>query len=322
MDVVDFWKGRRVVVAGGFGFVGSHVARHVASLGAKVIPCSRCAGCDLRDFDATLDFFRHHTPHVVINCAANQGGLAYQKLKPADLYRDNILINLNLMESAAQTRSVKKFVNIIAGCAYPGQMGHDAMREDMLFNRPVHPSVQTYGSVKRAALVQGMAYRDQYNLDAISLVLINLYGPGEHFTPDRSHALAALLRKVYEAKRDSLPAITIWGSGSPVREWLYVKDAAEGIALAAEKYSAKTPLNIATGQGISVLALTKIIKGIVGYEGRIEHDMDKPEGAPYKVANIAKMKRVLGWAPPTTLHAGITKTLDWLKENYEKATAE
>jgi GDP-L-fucose synthase len=154
---MSFWQNKRVVVTGGFGFVGSFVARKVASLGAKAIACSRRAGCDLRRLDETLDFFRHHAPHIVINCAANQGGLAYQKLKPASLYRDNILINLNTMEAAAQINTVEKYVNIVAGCAYPGQMGQDAMREDMLFNRPVHPSVQTYGSVKRATVVQGVA---------------------------------------------------------------------------------------------------------------------------------------------------------------------
>lgn len=312
------WQDRTVVVTGGRGFLGSHIMEQVRALGAKPVSCSRTSGCDLRDLEQAVTFFSKYKPDIVINCASNQGGIAYQQLYPGTIYYDNLLMGANTMEAARLT-GVKKYVNIIAGCAYPGDPRDGILREDEFEAGPMHPTVENYGMTKRAAVMQAKCYRRQYGFEAISLILINLYGPGEHFHPDRSHALAALLRKFYEARRDGLPEVVLWGTGRPIREWLYVEDAAEGIVQAAELYSDVEPLNIAVGQGYTIAELAAIIQEIVGYRGRIVYDSTKPDGALRKTGDIGKMKAILNWEPPTPIREGIRRTLDWFVANYDEA---
>jgi GDP-L-fucose synthase len=266
-------------------------------------------------------FLKEHQPEIIINCASNQGGIAYQKLYPGTIYYDNLLMGTNTME-AARLAGVKKYVNIIAGCAYPGDPRDGILREDEFEAGPMHPTVENYGMTKRAAVMQAKCYRRQYGFNAISLILINLYGPGEHFHPDRSHALAALIRKFYEAKRNGTPEVVVWGTGRPVREWLYVDDAAEGIIRAAERYDDVEPLNIAVGRGYTIAELAAMIQEIVGYEGQIVYDMTKPDGALHKTGDIIKMKAVLDWEAPTPIREGIRRTLDWFVEHYDEARRE
>lgn len=312
------WSTKRVVVTGGNGFLGRAVMARLSERGCIALNCSRSAGCDLRALDETVRFLKEHAPDVVINCASNQGGIAYQKVCPATIYYDNVIMGTNTME-AARLAGVRKYVNIIAGCAYPGEPRDGILREDEFEAGPMHPTVENYGSTKRAAVMQAKCYRRQYGFDAISLVLINLYGPGEHFHPDRSHALAALLRKFWEAKQASAPSVSLWGTGRAVREWLYVEDAAEGILRAAEVYSDSAPLNIAVGNGISIADLAELIKRIIGFEGAIEYDPTKPDGAIHKVADISRMRALLNWTPPTALEEGVHQTLAWFVENYHEA---
>jgi GDP-L-fucose synthase len=316
----NFWKQKRVVVTGGQGFLGSEVVRQLSHLEADVKSSSRRTGCDLRDLIQASDFFRRSEPEVVINCAANQGGLAYQKLYPASIYYDNLLMGANTME-AARVAGVRKYVNIVAGCAYPGEPRDGVLREEEFEAGPLHPTVENYGVTKRAALVQAKCYRRQYGFEAVSLILINLYGPGEHFHPDRSHAMAALLRKFYEAKRHHASEVVLWGTGQAVREWMYVTDAAEGIVRAAERYTGAEPLNIAVGRGQTVAELARIIMRIVAYDGRIVYDNTKPDGALRKVADITRMKAMLGWEPRTSLDDGIRMTLEWFVSHYPEAAA-
>ena len=172
---------------------------------------------------------------------------------------------------------------------------------------------------KRAAVVQAKCYARQYGLNVISLILINLYGPGEHFHHDRSHALAALIRKFDEAKRDGADCVTVWGTGRAVREWLYVDDAAEGIIRATERYDKVEPLNVAVGHGQTIAELAVLIQGIIRYPGRIVFDPSKPEGALFKVADISNMKAQLDWEPGTSIEEGIRRTLEWFAANHEDA---
>jgi GDP-L-fucose synthase len=318
MRLVDFWKKRRVVICGGQGFLGGQVMRRLVDLRSDAISCSRRAGTDLRDLDQGIGFFRMHEPEVVINCAANQGGIAYQKLYPGSIYYDNLLMGANTMEAARLT-GVKKYVNIIAGCAYPGEPRDGVLREEEFEAGPMHPTVENYGATKRAAVLQAKYYRRQYGFDAISLILVNLYGPSEHFHPDRSHALAALIRKFYEAKRDRAPEVVLWGTGRAVREWMYVNDAADGIVRASERYAEAEPLNLAVGHGQTIAELANIIKAIVRYEGRIVYDSTMPDGALQKVGDTTRMRAMLDWEPQVPILEGIKRTLDWFAAHYEEA---
>jgi len=315
----------KIVVTGGTGFLGSHIMKALQRKGYEAISLTRANKVlwwvDLRSPKSARHALYGIKPDIVINCAANQGGIAYDKLCPATIFYDNLMMGTSTME-ATRLAGVKKYVNIIAGCAYPGDPKDGILKEDELFAGPMHPTVENYGIAKRAAVLQAKYYRQQYDFNAISLILINLYGPGEHFHPDRSHALAALLRKFYEAKRDNLAEVTVWGTGRPIREWLYVEDAAEGIIRAMECYDDVEPLNIATGKGYSITELAEIIAKIVDYQGEIVYDAAKPEGALRKTGDITKMKAVLGWEPPTPLGAGIRRTLDWLADNYDEVTKE
>ena len=186
----------------------------------------------------------------------------------------------------------------------------------------MHSTVDNYGATKRAAVMQAKCYRRQYGFEAISLILVNLYGPGEHFHPDRSHGLAALIRKFYEAKRDDAPEVTLWGTGRAIREWLYVEDATEGILRAAERYNDVDPLNVAVGQGYTIAELAALIQGITEYEGRIVYDSTKSDGALQKTGDITKMKAALDWEPCTPIREGVQRTLAWFTKNYHEATQQ
>jgi len=314
-----FWLKRRVCVTGGHGFLGRWVCRALEQAGAVPIPVSRRTGHDLRELAAGVRAFQMAESDIVINCASDQGGIAYQKLYPGRIYCDNLLMGANTLE-AARRAGVRKYVNIIAGCAYPGDPPDGILRETEFEAGPMHATVDNYGATKRAAVMQAKCYRREFGFNAISLILINLYGPGEHFHPDRSHALAALLRKFYEARQANLSEVTLWGTGRAVREWLYVTDAAEGILRAAEVYAEAEPLNIAVGHGDTIASLAHTIREVVGYQGRIAFDPSKPDGALCKVGDTTRMRALLDWEPPMELRRGIQQTLEWLDTNYKLAT--
>lgn len=315
-----FYEGKTVVITGGYGFLGQAVANKLRFQGARVIPLSRRTGCDLADYYQAIYWFQAAKPDIVFNCAALQGGLGFQKTIPAHIYSTNTAINLYAMEAALQS-GAKKYVNILASCAYPGE-SKGLLHEDRLLDGPLHETVRWYAMPKRAAYIQSLAYREQYNFNAISVILINLYGPREHFSPTRSHAMGALIRKFYEAKRDELPSVEVWGTGNPVREWTYIDDAAEGVIRAGELYNEPEPINIATGIGLSISELANLIREVIDYPGQIIYNRDKPDGAPKKVADIRKMRKVLNWKPQMTLREGIRTTVRWLEENYDRVIQE
>jgi GDP-L-fucose synthase len=227
-------------------------------------------------------------------------------------------MGLFLMEAAQET-GVDKFVNIVAGCSYPGYLEKDELNEEDYWKGDLHESIFSYGFPRKASVVYGKALKMQYGFNSIHLIFANMYGPGEHFNFEQSKALAALVRKFHEAKKNNLPNVEIWGTGKPIRDWLYVKDGAEGVLVATEKYNKIEPLNIASGVGVSIKKLAEIIRNIVGYKGRLVYNTEKPDGALKKTFGIKKMKKALDWTPSTSIEEGIRETLKWFEKNYEYA---
>lgn len=316
---MSLWAGRRIAVTGGHGFLGSRIAESLRQRGAVVATVSRSDGHDLRRPDDALRAFEKWRPETVFNCAANQGGIQYQRIYPATIMVDNMLMGIHTME-AARAAGAAKYVNIVAACAYPGYQEDGLLSEDHFWDGPLHDSVLNYGITKKVQTVQGLMYKRQFGFNSIHLVMTNLYGPGEHFDPDRSHALAALIRKFYEAKRDSNAEVVVWGTGRPVREWMYVDDAASAVIRAAEVYEDVAPLNIGMGEGSTITQLAETIRDVVGYRGRIVYDTSKGDGAMRKVMDVAAMKKALGWSSSVTLEEGIRRTLQWFIDHYEEAT--
>lgn len=314
------WPALRVAVLGGGGFLGSYVVQALRARGAEpIVPRTR-DGWDFRDPASAARFFAAHRPDVAVNCAARQGGLAYQRQAPADIFYDNMLLGLHALHAAAHA-GVRKYVNIVAACSYPGYLD-GVMREADYWSGPLHESVVNYGFTKKAQVVQGECYRRQLGFDSIHLLMTNLYGPGEHFHPDRSHGLAALLLKFYEAKRFGRPEVVIWGSGQPIREWLFVEDAADAILEAAERYDGAEPLNVSVGSGLSITELALLIRELVGYQGALVYDRDKPDGALHKTFANERIRTLVGWQPRTSLRDGLAKTLAWLDAHYPDAMTQ
>ena len=266
-----FWSGKRVTVTGGAGFLGTHLVRRLELMGASVfVPRQR--DYNLTALDACMRCLLEHPCDMLVHAAAYYGGIGINVSEPATLYYRNLVMGANLME-AARLAKVGKFVAIGTACSYPGYLeGH--LKEEDLWAGPCHASVVNYGLTKKMMAVQAQAYKKQYGLDSIHLILTNLYGPGDSYNPERSHVVAALVRKYVEAEIAKAPSVEVWGTGKPIREFLYVEDCADAIVLAAEQYNdAAMPLNIGTGIGTSIRELAETTHAASGFKGqdRLEH---------------------------------------------------
>lgn len=311
------WEGRRVLVAGGTGFLGRRMVQRLNDAHARVVSVSRGEGCDLRDRGQAERFMNDFSPEVVFNFAANQGGVLYQEQQPATIFHDNLLIVVNTME-AARAAGVQRYVSIIAGCAYPDYTPDGILREKDFDAGPMHESADNYGITKRVAVMQAKHYRRQYGFNVTSLALANSYGPGDHFGSDRSHALAALLRRYYEARESGASEVVVWGRGGAERDWLFADDAISGILRALDRCPDYPLLNIATGRAVTTAALAETICRVVGYPGRTVFDPSKPEGPAKKTLDVSTMRRLLDWGPPTPLEEGVRQTLLWLEEHRQE----
>ncbi|MDP2585881.1 MAG: NAD-dependent epimerase/dehydratase family protein [Candidatus Levybacteria bacterium] len=318
MIYLKYFKGKKIVITGGNGFFGSHIVDQLRKIKCKIFVPRTRDGIDFRKYKDCISYLDYTKPDIVINCAASQGGIAYHIGKQADLFMDNMLMGTFLMQASQQV-GVKKFVNIVAGCSYPGYVENEEMNEDEYWNGKIHESIFSFGFSRKASTVYGLALKKQFNFNSIHLIMANMYGPREHFIPEQSKALAGLIKKIYEAKKNNLPIVEIWGTGKPTRDWLYVKDGVEAILRATAFYNNVEPLNIATGVGISIAKLAETIKDIVGYKGKLVCDTDKPDGAMHKTFGIHKMKKIIGWIPSTPIEKGIKETVEWFSKNYEKA---
>src|SRR5262245_48819326 len=315
---MSFWKNKCVLVTGGAGFLGSHIVGRLKNAGGEVI-VPRKQQYDFTVLAAAEKCFATFSPQIVIHCAAYYGGIWINQLYPARIYYENLVMGANLME-AARLHGVDKVVQVGTACSYPGDLENELAEKDLWHGLP-HETVVNYGMTKKIMNVQGAAYAKQYGLTSIHLILTNLYGPHDTFHPDRSHVAAALVRKFVEAKMQNEATVEVWGTGSPVREFLYVDDCAQGILLATEKYHELEPMNLGTGVGTSIRELAQTIQAASGYRGEIVWNTAKPDGQLKKVLAVEKMRRTLNWQPPTSLSEGLAKTLRWYEANKAEADA-
>ena len=305
---------KKIFVPGGNGFLGKRVVKKLEERNFDYLSLSLKDGYDFRNFEQTKKLFEKDKFDAVINCAAFVGGIKYGYEKPGEIFYNNILMSSFLMEAARLT-SVKKFINPISNCSYPAHLTKN-FKEKEWWDGPLHESVLVYGFVRKASWVQSWAYYKQYGFKTINFILPNMYGPGDHFDETRSHALGALIMKFVEAKRKNQSEVIVWGTGKPIREWLFVDDGAEILIKSLDIEPRIEPINVGVGKGISVLELAALIKEVVGYEGRIVLDKSKPDGAPYKTMNNERLKKIFNWVPPTSLREGIEKTVEWYIKTF------
>jgi len=309
-------KNKRILVTGGSGFLGRVIVRKLEEREAQVF-VPRQKHYDLVDYKACRRLFGYIMPQIVIHSAAFYGGIMLNQKYPAKVYFRNLVMGANVVEMC-RLWDIGKFVGIGTACSYPGRVEGD-LREKNLWDGSCHSSVECYGMTKKMLLVQCRAYEKQYGLNGIHLILTNLYGPHDTFNSERSHVPAALIRKFVEAKMNNGAEVEAWGSGKPIREFLYVEDAAEAIVRATEVYDDQGPMNIGTGIGTSIRELAELMVEITGFKGKISWNIDKPDGAMRKVLDISKMKKVLRWHPEVSLKEGLEQTIRWFEKNYQEA---
>lgn len=306
---------KKILVTGGDGFVGSSVVKRLKEKNLNFSAFSLKDGYDFREFNQTKELFEKEKPDAIINCASFVGGIQFGLKYPGEIFYNNVLIFSHITE-CSRLANVKRLINPISNCTYPGHL--TKLKEDEWWSGPMHESVLSYATVRKANWVQNWAYWKQYGFESINLILPNMYGPRDHFDEVRSHALGALIMKFIAAKRKNLPEVIVWGTGKPIREWLYVEDGAEALIRALEIESTIDPINIGRCEGISVLDLANLIKETVGYQGKISLDTSKPDGVYCKIQDNKKMKKIFNWAPPTKLEEGIKKTIDWYLANFKE----
>lgn len=304
----------KILLLGATGFLGRRLAARFQSEGLDFVPVAKSLGTDLRDHKQFRQVFEENPGvNVVVHAATFIGGIRFGLDHPAEIFYNNTLLSANLFESAREF-GIQRIINPISNCSYPRDVFPE-FKEELWWAGPLDDSVLVYGLVRKASYVQSLAYYRQYGLETINLIVPNMYGPGDHFDEIRSHALGALVMKIARAKRAGQPSVVVWGSGKPVREWLYVDDCVEAIRRAMGIPHYVEPINIGVGSGVSIAELAEHIKREVGYTGTFEFDRSKPDGAPHKVMNIERCKHVLGWWPRTSLDEGIRKTVRWYLEN-------
>ncbi len=302
----------QILITGGSGFLGQHVITEMAKHKPKSkIFVPRSNKTDLRVWKNCVKVVKGID--LVIHLAGNVGGIGYNQKIPGALFYDNLIMGTQLLE-AARLSGVKKFVAIGTICSYP-KFTPIPFREVDLWNGYPEETNAPYGLAKKMLLVQSQAYRQQYGFNAINLLLVNLYGPGDKFDNDRSHVVPALIKKFLVAKQKKSPSVTVWGTGKSTREFLYVEDAARAIALATEKYDNPNPINIGSGMEISIKDLARLTKQLIGYKGKIIWDRTKPNGQPRRSLDVNKARKEFGFFATTKFEIGLKKTIEWYLKN-------
>jgi len=314
--MASFWSDKRVVVTGGAGFLGSFVVEQLRTKGCRQIIVPRSRDYDLVEMDAVRRLYADTTPDVLIHLAARVGGIGANQANPGRFFYENLMMGSQLIEIGRQ-RGLGKLVAIGTICAYPKFAPIPFQEDDIWAGYPEETNAP-YGLAKKMMLVQSQAYRQQYGFNSIVLFPVNLYGPHDNFDLQTSHVIPALIRKCVEARDTGASEIVLWGDGTPTREFLYAEDAAQGILLAAEQYDDSRPLNLGTGEEISINGLATMIATEVGYTGRIAWDKTKPNGQPRRCLDVSRIKQTIGFQAKHTLRDGLKKTIAWFHAHREK----
>jgi GDP-L-fucose synthase len=311
---MSFWDRKTILVTGGAGFLGSFVVEKLIKeqgMDPQRVIISRSSDCDLRRWENCTKVTKE--VDLVIHLAGRVGGIGFNRDNPGTLFYDNALMGIQLME-AARINGIEKFVAVGTICAYPKFTPVPFREEDLWSGYPEETNAP-YGLAKKMLLVQAQAYRQQYGFNAIYLLPVNLYGPGDNFDPNSSHVIPALIKKCCDAIKRGDKEIVVWGTGKATREFLYVEDAAKGIILAAEKYNKSDPVNLGAGFEISIKDLVKLIAKLTGFRGKIIWDKTKPDGQPRRCLDTSRAKKEFGFVAKTTFEEGLRETVEWYMQN-------
>ena len=329
---MSFWSNKRITVTGGSGFLGSFVVEKLKERGCKDIFVPRSKDYELVEYEACKRLYKDAKPDIVIHLAARVGGIGANRLNPGKFFYDNLMMGVQMMEIGRQV-GIEKFVAVGTICAYP-KFTPVPFKEEDLWNGYPEETNAPYGLAKKILLVQAQAYKQQYGFNAIYLLPVNLYGPRDNFDLESSHVIPAIIRKCVEARRSQVEvkakvetanpqpeySLTVWGTGSPTREFLYVEDAAEGIVLATEKYNKPDPVNLGSGFEISIKDLVGLIARLTGFGGKIIWDVSKPDGQPRRKLDTSKAEKEFGFKAKTPFEEGLQKAIDWYIKNRRSCT--
>jgi GDP-L-fucose synthase len=307
---VSWWNGRRVTVTGGRGFLGSRLVPMLEELGPAKVSTFASKDYNLTRQDDVARMYNDFQPQIVIHLAARVGGIGANQDNPGRYFYENAIMGIELIEQGRR-HGIEKFVQVGTVCSYP-KFTPVPFSEDQLWEGYPEETNAPYGIAKKALLVQAQAYREQYGMNAISLLPANLYGPGDNFDPATSHVIPALIRKCLEAVESGSQSVEVWGSGNATREFLYVDDAARGILLATERYDSPEPVNLGTSEEISIRDLVQMIARLTGFTGQLKWDDTKPDGQPRRKLSVERARR-FGFEAVVDFETGLRRTIEWYR---------
>jgi len=312
----NFWQNKKVIVTGGSGFLGSFVVEKLKQRNAADVFVPRSSQYDLRQTDEITRMLQDFKADMIIHLAALAGGIGANSARPAEFFYNNLMMGVPLLHQAWQ-QNVEKFVAVGSICSYP-KFTPLPFKEENLWDGYPEETNAPYGLAKKMLLVQAQAYRQQYGYNTIYLMPVNLYGPRDNFNLETSHVIPALIRKAIEAGERGDKELPVWGDGSPTREFLYVEDAADGIIAAAENYNGSEPVNIGSGQEMSIKDLVEMVVRLTDFNGQLVWQTDKPNGQPRRGLDVSRAKEYFGWSAQVSFEEGMRRTIEWFKENRDK----